>query len=122
MEFENRKFIKPKHLNSNGFLFGGQLLLWIDEEASMFAKKKLEKNLKLATKIISEINFISSVKKGEIIELGFELIKFGNTSIQLKCVVRNMFSHQEIISIDKIILVSIDDEGKSMPHGKGKNN
>ena len=33
MKFYTRKMVAAKDLNSNGSLFGGRLLAWIDEEA-----------------------------------------------------------------------------------------
>ena len=49
MEFRTRKLIKPEDLNANNTLFGGKLLLWIDEEAAIFAMCKLDTK-KLVTK------------------------------------------------------------------------
>jgi acyl-CoA hydrolase len=31
--------VRPEHLNYHGFLFGGQLLLWVDEFAWMAAAR-----------------------------------------------------------------------------------
>ena len=36
MRFHTRKLVKPEDLNSNGTLFGGRLLAWIDEEAALY--------------------------------------------------------------------------------------
>ena len=119
MRFHTRKWIKPEDLNPNGTLFGGRLLEWIDEEAALYAIIQLE-NPKTVTKYISEIDFISSAKQGEIVEIGIEVVKFGTASLTLKCEVRNKMTRQTIIKVDKIIMVSLDSNGKSKPHGKTK--
>ena len=66
MNFHTRKWIKPQDLNPNETLFGGRLLEWIDEEAALYAIIQLE-NPRTVTKFMSEINFRSSAKKGDII-------------------------------------------------------
>ena len=103
----------------NGTLFGGQLLAWIDEEAALYSIVQLE-NSKVVTKYMSEINFMSAAKQGDIIEIGIDVIKFGSSSVVLKCEVRNMMTREKIITIDNITMVNLDEEGKPKPHGKTK--
>ncbi|MEH6407486.1 MAG: hotdog domain-containing protein [Leeuwenhoekiella sp.] len=117
MRFHTRKWIKPQDLNPNRTLFGGRLLEWIDEEAALYSIIQLE-NPKTVTKYISEIDFKSSAKEGDIIEIGLEPVKFGNASITLKCEVRNKMTRETIITIDKIVMVGLDENGKAKPHGK----
>ncbi|GAA0892021.1 hypothetical protein GCM10009122_17000 [Fulvivirga kasyanovii] len=115
MNFHTRKWVKPEDLNPNGTLFGGSLLRWIDEEAAIYAIVQLE-NQRCVTKYMSEINFVSSAKKGDIIELGMKAIHFGRTSLTIACEVRNKLTRKTILAIDKIVFVSLD--GKPAPHGK----
>jgi acyl-CoA thioesterase YciA len=117
MNFHTRKWIKPEDLNPNGTLFGGRLLEWIDEEAALYAIIQFE-NPKTVTKYMSEINFASSARKGDIIEIGLEPIKYGTTSLTLKCEVRNKMTYDTIITIDTIIMVALGEDGKPKPHGK----
>lgn len=117
MNFHTRRWVKPEDLNPNGTLFGGTLLRWIDEEAAIYAIVQLENN-KVVTKYISEINFVSSAKQGEIIELGIIATHFGTSSLTLKCVVRNKMTHKTIIEIEKIVFVNLDESGMPAPHGK----
>lgn len=117
MRFHTRKWVKPQDLNPNGTLFGGQLLAWIDEEAALYTVIQLE-NSKIVTKYISEINFMATAKQGDIIEIGMDVVKFGNSSITLKCEARNTMTRETILTVDNIIMVNLDDEGKPKPHGK----
>ncbi len=119
MRFHTRKWIKPEDLNPNGTLFGGRLLQWIDEEAALYTIIQLE-NKRIVTKFMSEINFLSSAKKGDIIEIGIIATKFGKTSITLNCKVRNKMTRELIITVDNIIMVNMGDDGKPTPHGKTK--
>ncbi len=117
MRFHTRKWVKPEDLNANHSLFGGRLLAWIDEEAALYSIVQLE-NARVVTKHMSEINFISSAKQGDIIEIGIEVVKFGSSSLTLRCEVRNMMTRETIITIDSITMVNLDKEGKPLPHGK----
>ncbi len=117
MNFHTRKWIKPEDLNPNETLFGGRLLEWIDEEAALYAIIQLE-NPRTVTKFLSEINFKSSAKKGDIIEIGLDIISFGHTSLTLCCEVRNKMTREVIISIDRITMVALDENGKPCAHGK----
>lgn len=117
MRFHTRKWVKPQDLNPNGTLFGGRLLEWIDEEAALYAIIQLE-NPRTVTKFISEINFKSSAKKGDIVEIGIEVINFGRTSLSFKCEVRNKMTRETIITIDRITMVSLGEDGKPIAHGK----
>ena len=119
MNYHTRKWIKPEDLNPNHSLFGGRLLQWIDEEAALYAIIQLE-NSRVVTKYISEINFVSSAKQGDIIEIGIEAVEFGRTSLSLRCEVRNKMTHQIIITIDKLVFVGLDENGNPKPHGKTK--
>lgn len=119
MRFHTRKWVKPEDLNANGTLFGGKLLAWIDEEAALYSIIQLE-NIKVVTKYMSEINFMSSAQKGDIIEIGIEVVKFGKTSLTLNCEVRNKMTREPIITVDNIIMVNLGDDGKPSPHSKTK--
>ena len=119
MRFHTRKWVKPEDLNANGTLFGGRLLAWIDEEAALYSIVQLE-NDRIVTKYMSEINFVSSAKQGDIIEIGITAKKFGKSSLTLNCKVRNMMTRETIITVDNIIMVNLGSDGKSLPHGKTK--
>ena len=117
MRFHTRKWVKPEDLNPNQTLFGGQLLAWIDEEAALYTIIQLE-NSKIVTKYISEINFMASAKQGDIVEIGIEVVKFGKSSLTLKCEARNKMTRETILTVDNIIMVNLGEDGKPKPHGK----
>lgn len=117
MKFYSRKWVKPENLNPHGSLFGGQLLSWIDEEAVIFAMCQLGNNRQLVTKFMSEINFVSSARQGDIIEMGVEVSACGRSSVTLRAEVRNKITRQTIISIDSIVFVNLDAQGRPTPHG-----
>lgn len=117
MRFHTRKWVKPEDLNPNGTLFGGKLLAWLDEELALYTIIQFE-NAKVVTKYMSEINFTSSAKQGDVIEIGIDVVRFGTTSITLKCAARNMMTREIIITIDSVVMVNLGEDGKPKPHGK----
>lgn len=119
MRYHTRKIVKPGDLNPNNTLFGGRMLEWIDEEAALYAVIQLESN-RVVTKYMSEINFVSSAVQGDIVEIGMDVVKFGRSSLILKCEVRNKLTRNTIIKVDNITMVYLDEQGKPVPHGKTK--
>lgn len=119
MRFHTRKWVKPQDLNANKTLFGGALLGWIDEEAALYTIIQLE-NKHVVTKFMSEINFMSSAREGDVIEIGMDVVKFGRTSLVLKCEVRNKMTHETILTVENITMVNLDENGRPKPHGKTK--
>lgn len=119
LRFHTRKWVKPEDLNPNNTLFGGSLLKWIDEEAVIYAIVQLD-NPHVVTKLISEVEFISAPRQGDIIEMGFTATHFGKTSITLTCHVRNKITREPILSIEKLVFVNLGKDGLPAPHGKTK--
>lgn len=116
MNFNTRKWVKPEDLNPNGTLFGGALLRWVDEEAAIYAMLQMG-NYRAVTKMMSEINFVASAEQGDMIEMGLKATHFGRTSLTMRAEVRNMVTRNIILSIDKIVFVSLGEDGKPQPHG-----
>ncbi|MFJ6376179.1 acyl-CoA thioesterase [Pseudarthrobacter oxydans] len=119
ISFRTRKWVRPEDLNANGTLFGGSLLKWIDEEAAIYAIIQLG-NGRAVTKYISEINFVSSAVQGDLVEMGLTAKRFGRTSLTMRAEVRNMITRQSILTIEEIVFVNLNLEGKPEPHGYNK--
>ena len=116
LTFRSRRWVRPEDLNAHGTLFGGSLLRWIDEEAAIYAIIQLG-NPRAVTKYMSEIDFVSSARQGDLIEMGLQATAFGRTSLTMRAEVRNIVTKERILAIDRIVFVSLDDEGRPEPHG-----
>jgi len=117
MIFRTRKMVMPADLNGAGTLFGGRALSVIDEESYVFSACQLEHN-KLVTVHMSAVHFESPAYVGDIIEIGCKVVKFGKTSITVKCVVRNKTTKKNLCIVDEIVFVALDENGKPTPHNK----
>ena len=121
MIYRTRKLVKPCDLNGENTLFGGVLLAWLDEECAIYAHCQLQDaggKIRLRTKIISEIDFKSPAYQNDIVEIGVDVLSIGTTSITLTAEVRNHSTKQSIVTINKIVMVNVDEFGKPKRHGK----
>jgi acyl-CoA hydrolase len=116
IRFRTQKWVRPEDLNANGTLFGGSLLKWIDEEATIYAIVQMG-NRRVVTKIMSEINFVASAQEGDIIEMGLTATEFGRSSLTMRAEVRNMITRNSILTVDRIVFVNLGDDGRPAPHG-----
>ena len=69
------------------------------------------------TKLISEIEFRASARQGDMIEMGLRAVAFGRTSMTMRAKVRNMVTGEVILTIDKIVFVNLDKQGRPTSHG-----
>lgn len=69
------RIITPVHLNSNGDLFGGQLMKWMDEVSFIAARRYTGK--KMVTVSVDKISFKKPVPEGSIVEIN-ALVKENN--------------------------------------------
>lgn len=77
---ENMVIVRPGHLNHHGYLFGGQLLKWVDEFAWIAASRDYI-NHNLVTRGMDDIDFHERVISGSILKFCICFHKKGKTSI-----------------------------------------
>lgn len=112
----NRRLVMAKDLNGANKLFGGTILAWIDEQAYIEVISLLKTN-NVVTKYMSEIEFISGAKVGEVVEIKTQFTKAGKTSVTLKVEVCNFTTQKRIATVNEIVMVNVDGEGQPKPHG-----
>jgi acyl-CoA hydrolase len=49
-----------------------------------------------------------------------EVVKFGKTSLTLKCEARNKMTRETILTVDNIVVVNLGKDNKPKAHGKTK--
>ena len=111
---ENHKLVLPEHLNHYGYLFGGNLLQWVDEYAWIAVSLDYP-DCKFVTVGFDNVEFKKSVKEGTILKFIIEKEKIGNTSVKYQV---NVFrgnkgqGKEDMIFSTIITFVSVDDQGK----------
>jgi acyl-CoA thioesterase YciA len=86
MQLLATKIVKRMDLGSNGNLFGGQLLAWVDEAVAAYAMLILQ-NREMVTLSIDSLKFEREVKEGALLQINAGIIKTGNTSATFAVVV-----------------------------------
>jgi acyl-CoA hydrolase len=111
---EHYKLIMPGHLNHHGFLYGGNMLKWIDELAYITANQEYPGHTFL-TIALDNVIFRKTVKVGEIIRFVVELAHLGNTSVQYNVKAfgtRYNDQPDQVLFETRITFVSVDSQGK----------
>lgn len=80
---ENHKLVLRGDLNQNGYLFGGNLLKWVDEYAWIAASLEFP-GCNFVTIAMNNVIFKKSIKEGSILKFDIRLSSTGNTSVQYK--------------------------------------
>src|SRR5271157_3193232 len=78
---ENYKLVLPEHLNQFGYIFGGNLLKWVDEIAWIAASLDFP-GCKFVTIGMDRVEFRKRIKEGSILRFLVEKVKIGNTSVR----------------------------------------
>ncbi len=108
---ENHKLVLPEHLNHYGFLFGGYLLMWVDEIAWIAASLEHPDCL-FVTVGMDKVEFRKSVRQGSILRFETKRTRQGNTSVTYR--VEVIRQNETIFSTD-VTLVHVDETGKKRP-------
>lgn len=108
---ENYRLIRPEHLNHYGFLFGGYLLMWVDEVAWLAASEDYP-DCRFVTVGMDNVAFKKSVREGGILRFAAEKIRVGNTSVTYDVRVTN--KNEEIFS-NRVTMVRINEQGNKTP-------
>jgi len=78
---ENYKLVLPGHLNHYGYLFGGNLLKWVDE-ISWIAASLDYPGCKFVTVGMDRVEFKKSVRQGSLLRFEVDKKREGKTSVQ----------------------------------------
>ena len=113
---QHRTIVLPEYLNDQGFLFGGNLLKWVDEFAYITASLEFAGN-RFVTVSLDEVNFNHPVLPGEILCFDVECVRRGNTSLQYRVTVigEKLAGHSEPLFATNISFVNVGPDGKSVP-------
>lgn len=78
---ENYKLVMPEHLNHFGYLYGGNLLKWVDEISWIAASLDFPGS-RFVTIGMDRVEFRKSVREGSILRFDVRQAKRGWSSIQ----------------------------------------
>ena len=113
---ENHKLVNPNNLNHYGYLFGGDLLKWVDEYGWIAATLEYP-DCNFVTLGMDKVEFRKSVREGTILKFIIKRTKEGSTSVQyLVRVYRgNSMDINDLIFSTSVTYVRIDQNGQKLP-------
>ena len=106
--------VRTEHLNHHGYLFGGQMLKWVDEFAYLAAARDYP-GVKLVTRAMDAIEFRTHVVNGSILRFRILPLRKGETSVsyEVKVYADAPGSEEEaLVFSTHITFVAVDPEGR----------
>lgn len=112
---ETHRLVLPADLNQYGFLFGGQLLSWVDE-ASWIAASLDYPDCQLVTVGMDRVAFRHSVREGTILTIESERAREGRTSVTYAVrVSRGRCDSGQVLFATHITFVNVTEAGEKRP-------
>jgi len=112
---ENHKLVMPEHLNHFGYLFGGNLLKWVDEQAWIAASLDYP-DCHFVTIALDKVEFRQGIREGTILLFVADRTREGTTSVQYEVAVfRGGEVDGDAVFTTRVTLVRIDEQGAKIP-------
>ena len=114
---ENHKLVLPEHLNQFGFLFGGNLLKWVDEYAWIAASLDYP-GCNFVTIGMDRVEFKKSVREGTILKFAVKKTETGTTSVRYRVHVyhgNSSMADKQLIFATHVTFVRVDELGNKTP-------
>lgn len=110
---QHRTIVLPEYLNDQGYLFGGNLLKWVDEFAYITASLDYPGN-RFVTISLDQVNFQHPVLPGEILLFDISCQRKGNSSLQyhVEVIGEKLAGHCEPLFVTNITFVNVGDDSK----------
>lgn len=111
------KLVMPGDMNHYGFLFGGKMLMWVDEVAWIAVCEDYPE-LRFVTVGMGEVSFKKSVHPQSVLRFSIERQREGVTSVTYHADVyrRHVESRvEELVFSTDITFVAVDKEGRKRP-------
>ena len=112
---EQTYLMREQYLNGYGNLFGGQLMAWIDEIASIVAMRHSESDI--TTAAIDNLNFKESAGVDDVIVLRGKITYVGNSSMEVRVdtYVESRHGIRKVINRAYVVMVAVDEHHKPIP-------
>jgi len=107
----------PRDTNSQGTIFGGVILSYIDAAGAIAAHRQT-KNERFVTVAMKEVIFHKPVFVGDLVSFYAEVIRVGTTSITTRVIVeaeRIGKSERVRVTEAEVIYVAVDKSGRKIP-------
>ena len=109
---EQQYLLTPGHLNHYGRLFGGQLMMWIDEVAGIVARRHA--NSLITTAAVDNLQFKGPAYTEQVVVLVGKITHVGRSSMEVRVdsYVEDLDGTRRVINRAYLVEVAIDRDGK----------
>lgn len=112
-----KALVRPEHLNQHGSLFGGYMLLWVDEYAYIAALEDFPRG-RFVTRGMEAAEFSRRVECGALLTFDVTRIRTGRSSVTYRVEVsaRNLAETDETpVFHTCVTLCAVDEAGRKAP-------
>jgi len=109
--------VRPEHLNHYGFLFGGNMLKWVDEYVYVAALREFPA-CRFVTRAMDAASFTQSVNNGALLCYRVTRMHIGNTSVTYHVdVLARDLQQTEVYPVFNInvTMCSVTEDGRKFP-------
>ncbi|MCB9245178.1 MAG: acyl-CoA thioesterase [Flavobacteriales bacterium] len=117
MELVTTHICMTRDIGVSGNLFGGIMMAWVDEAASVFACQVCH-TPNMVTLKVEEVIFKKKIKVGYLIRIYAEVLQMGRSSITLAIEARkgSVYSGEEEVMLNtRVTFVRVDEAGDPTP-------
>jgi len=109
------RLIKSEELNHHGTLFAGRLAEWFVEASFSAAAISVKNPDQIVCLKLHGLTFKKPAKKGDLLQLNSQVVAHGTTSITVYCMAQSGITNEVFVD-GFVTFVSVDENGKKMPH------
>ena len=111
---EQSYLIMHRHINGYGRLFGGQLMMWIDELGGIVGKRHAE--CEITTACVDQLNFKTPIYLNDTAVLVGRITHTGRTSMEVRVdtYAESLNGQRRLVNTAYLVEVAIDENGKGV--------
>ena len=111
---EQSYLVMHRHINGYGRLFGGQLMMWIDELGGIVGKRHAE--CEITTACVDQLNFKTPIYLNDTAVLVGRVTYTGRTSVEVRVdtYAESLNGQRRLVNTAYLVEVAIDENGKGV--------
>lgn len=117
MKTITHRYVRMEQMNHHGSLYGGTLSDWMTEAAFLGIARELGRKDHIVMRSVVELQFLQAVELGAILNLRYEIVKVGTSSLTVAVEVVDLFEEGKRYASCQVSFVNTGEDGRSCPHG-----
>lgn len=111
---EQSYLVMHRHINGYGRLFGGQLMMWIDELGGIVGKRHAE--CEITTACVDQLNFKTPIYLNDTAVLVGKVTHTGRTSMEVRVdtYAESLNGQRRLVNTAYLVEVAIGENGKGV--------